>query len=197
MSEGRILIVDDDAQLRRVLRVSLTAQGYEVGDVRSGEEATSNARSERYELVLLDINLPIMNGIDVCRALRSRPHGSELAIIMLSVRNTEADKIEALNAGADDYVAKPSAWRSCWHEFELHSGACPWIVLCKHFQSSSRISKSTSLLGALLVPIGTCDSRRRSSKFSRISSHFRAALSVIANCCSTFGEQTTVMNSSI
>jgi two-component system, OmpR family, KDP operon response regulator KdpE len=107
LSEGRILIVDDDAQLRRVLRVSMTAQGYEVGDVRSGEEAISNARSERYELVLLDINLPGMNGIDVCRALRGRPHSSELAIIMLSVRKTEADRIEALNAGADDYVTKP------------------------------------------------------------------------------------------
>ena len=107
MSEGRILIVDDDAQLRRVLRISLTAQGYEVGDVRSGQEALSKARSERYELILLDINLPFMNGIDVCRELRRRPHGSELAVIMLSVRDTEASKIEALNAGADDYVTKP------------------------------------------------------------------------------------------
>lgn len=112
MSEGRIFIVDDDvvdddAQLRRVLRISLAAQRYEVGDVRSGEEEMSNARSERYELVLLDINLPVMNGIDVCRALRGRPHGSELVIIMLSVRNTKAAKIEAVNAGADDYVTKP------------------------------------------------------------------------------------------
>jgi DNA-binding response OmpR family regulator len=86
LSEGSILIVDDDAQLRRVLRVSLTAHGYEVGDVRSGEEALSNVRSEHYDMILLDINLPGMNGIDVCRALRSRPHGSESAIIMLSVR---------------------------------------------------------------------------------------------------------------
>ena len=107
MSAGRILVVDDDPQLRRVMRVTLTAHGYELSDARSGEEALERLRSEDYDLVLLDVNLPGMGGIEACRILRAGRHGSELSIIMLTVRHTEKDKIDALNAGADDYVTKP------------------------------------------------------------------------------------------
>jgi two-component system, OmpR family, KDP operon response regulator KdpE len=104
MSKGRILVVDDDAQIRRVMRATLTAHGYEVGNARSGEEALEKLRSEDYDLVLLDVNMPGMGGVETCRAIRS---GSEIAIIMLTVRNAERDKVEALDSGADDYVTKP------------------------------------------------------------------------------------------
>jgi two-component system KDP operon response regulator KdpE len=104
MSAGRILVVDDDPQIRRVMRVTLTGQGYEVDDAKTGETALEKLRDERFDLVLLDMNMPGMGGIETCRAIRSH---SEIAIIMLTVRDTEADKVEALDAGADDYVTKP------------------------------------------------------------------------------------------
>jgi two-component system KDP operon response regulator KdpE len=104
MSAGRILVVDDDPQIRRVMRVTLTGQGYEVDDAKTGESALEKLREERFDLVLLDMNMPGMGGIDTCHAIRSQ---SEIAIIMLTVRDTEADKVDALDAGADDYVTKP------------------------------------------------------------------------------------------
>ena len=107
MSAGRILVVDDDSQIRRVMRATLAARSYQVGDVRTGEEALERLRSEAYDLVLLDMNMPGMNGLETCRAMRTGQSGSDLANIMLTVRNTEQDKIEALDAGADDYVTKP------------------------------------------------------------------------------------------
>jgi len=104
MSSGRILVVDDDPQIRRVLRTTLIAQGYEVVDARSGDEALERVRSEKLDLVILDMNMPGMNGIETCRSIRSN---SDVAIVMLTVRDSEADKVEALDAGADDYVTKP------------------------------------------------------------------------------------------
>jgi two-component system KDP operon response regulator KdpE len=104
VSIGRILVVDDDPQIRRVMRVTLTGQGYEVDDARSGEDALEKLRDERFDLVLLDMNMPGMGGIQTCSAIRSR---SEISVIMLTVRDTESDKVEALDAGADDYITKP------------------------------------------------------------------------------------------
>jgi two-component system KDP operon response regulator KdpE len=104
MGAGRILVVDDDPQLRRVMRVTLIAQGYEVSDARNGEEALDLIRSGKLDLVLLDVNLPRMTGIETCREIRLF---SEIPVIMMTVRNTEEDKIKALDGGADDYVTKP------------------------------------------------------------------------------------------
>jgi len=104
MSAGRILVVDDDPQIRRVMRVTLIAQGYEVNDARSGEEALEKLRRETVDLVLLDMNMPGLGGIETCRLIRA---DSEVAIVMLTVRDAEADQVEALDAGADDYITKP------------------------------------------------------------------------------------------
>lgn len=105
MSEsGRILVVDDEPQIRRVLRTTLIAEGYEVWDARRGDEALDLIRSEKFDLVLLDINLPDMAGIEVCREIRA---GFDVVIIMLTVRARERDKVVAFDAGADDYVTKP------------------------------------------------------------------------------------------
>jgi two-component system KDP operon response regulator KdpE len=104
MSAGRILVVDDDPQIRRAMRTTLTARGYEVADARTGEEALEALRSGNYDLVLLDMNMPGMGGIETCRLIRS---SSDTAIIMLTVSNSEKDKVEALDAGADDYITKP------------------------------------------------------------------------------------------
>ena len=104
MSAGRILVVDDDPQIRRVLKVTLTGQGYEVDDAKSGDAALEMLRDARFDLVLLDMNMPGTSGLDTCRAIREQ---SEIAIIVLTVRDNETDKVEALDAGADDYVTKP------------------------------------------------------------------------------------------
>ena len=104
MSAGRILVVDDDPQIRRVMRATLSGQHYEVLEARNGDEALARFREALPDLVLLDMNMPGMDGLETCRALRA---GSEAPIIILSVRNTERDKVAALDAGADDYVTKP------------------------------------------------------------------------------------------
>jgi two-component system, OmpR family, KDP operon response regulator KdpE len=104
MSDGRILIVDDEPQIRRVLKASLAAHGYEVHEAKSGEQALEATRGQRFDLVLLDMNMPGMGGLEACREIR---RSSEVAVIMLTVRDTEQDKVSALDAGADDYVTKP------------------------------------------------------------------------------------------
>jgi two-component system KDP operon response regulator KdpE len=104
MSAGRILVVDDEPQIRRVMRMSLTTEGYEVEDASAGEEALGKLRVKRYDLMILDMNMPGMGGLEVCRQARE---SSDLAILMLTIRNTEQDKVQALDAGADDFITKP------------------------------------------------------------------------------------------
>src|SRR6185295_15597426 len=86
------------------MRTTLTAAGYEVDDATTGEIAVEKLRDFRPDLVLLDINMPGMGGLETCRLMRS---DTNVAIVMLTVRNSEADKVEALDAGADDFVTKP------------------------------------------------------------------------------------------
>jgi two-component system KDP operon response regulator KdpE len=104
MSAGKILVVDDDPQIRRVMRVTLTGQGYEVDDARSGDAALEKLREQRFDLVLLDMNMPGMGGLETCHSIRSQ---SDVAVIMLTVRDSDEDKVAALDAGADDYITKP------------------------------------------------------------------------------------------
>jgi two-component system KDP operon response regulator KdpE len=104
MSIGHILVVDDEPQIRRVMRTTLVAQGYEVSDARTGDDALELIRSEKYDLILLDVNMPGISGVEACREIRQ---GSELPIIMVSVRGEERDKVKALDAGADGYITKP------------------------------------------------------------------------------------------
>jgi two-component system KDP operon response regulator KdpE len=99
-----ILVADDEPQIRRVMRTTLSAQGYTVLEARDGEEALELLRNERADLVLLDVNMPRLDGLAACREIR---RGSDVPIIMLTVRNSEHDKVSALDAGADDYVVKP------------------------------------------------------------------------------------------
>ncbi len=104
MSLGRILIVDDDPQIRRVMKMTLTGEGYEVGEARSGEEAQVELRNHQYDLMLLDMNMPGEGGLATCKSVRAF---SEVSIIVLTVRNSEADKVSILDAGADDFITKP------------------------------------------------------------------------------------------
>ena len=104
MNNSRILVVDDEPQLRRALRSTLSALGFVVDDAETGEAALEKLREERFDLVLLDINMPGLSGIETCRAVRAR---SDVSVLMLTVRDRAGDKIQALDAGADGYVTKP------------------------------------------------------------------------------------------
>jgi two-component system KDP operon response regulator KdpE len=104
LNAANILVVDDEPQIRRVMRATLSAQGYVISEAKTGEEAVESIRKQRPDLVLLDVNMPGMGGIEACREIRRM---SDAPIIMLTVRNAERDKVSALDAGADDYVVKP------------------------------------------------------------------------------------------
>jgi len=104
MSAVSILVVDDEPQIRRVLRSTLSTHGYEIVEAKTGEEALEWMRKEPPDLVLLDMNMPGMGGVEACREIR---RASDAPIIMLTVRSAERDKVAALDAGADDYVVKP------------------------------------------------------------------------------------------
>src|SRR5277367_4852812 len=104
-SQGRLLIVEDDSALRRSLRTTLDVLGFDVGEASNGEDGLTRLRMVDYEAVLLDINMPGIGGIETCR--RIRHIFTRLPILMLTVRDSEDDKVEALEAGADDYVTKP------------------------------------------------------------------------------------------
>jgi len=100
----RVLVVDDEQAIRRFLNAALTAHGYEVFEATTGEEALTAAVGWRPDLIILDLGLPGIDGIEVTRRLREWSH---IPILILSVREREGDKIEALDAGADDYLTKP------------------------------------------------------------------------------------------
>ena len=104
MNVAKILVVDDEPQMRRALRVSLNAHGHEVVEAVSGEEALRKLDAEPCDFVLLDLNMPGVGGMAACRTIRA---GSEVPIIVVSIRGSEQDKVAALKAGADDYVTKP------------------------------------------------------------------------------------------
>lgn len=104
MSAASILVVDDEAQIRRVLRATLSSQGYVITEASTGEEAVESVHKEKPDLVLLDVNMPGIGGIAAAREIREM---IAAPIIMLTVRNAERDKVLALDAGADDYVVKP------------------------------------------------------------------------------------------
>lgn len=105
MHQGSVLIVEDDSALRRSLATTLTAMGFEIREAATGELGLAELQSKSSEVVLLDLNMPGMGGMAACAKMRnSHP---KLPIIVLTVRDSDEDKIAALDAGADDYVTKP------------------------------------------------------------------------------------------
>src|SRR5438477_7628058 len=102
--ESRVLVVDDEPQITRVLRTVLTSQGYQVRTASEGEAALENFAEWRPELVITDLYMPHMDGVELCRRIRAV---SGVPIIVLSVKGEERTKVEALDSGADDYVTKP------------------------------------------------------------------------------------------
>jgi two-component system, OmpR family, response regulator MprA len=103
----RVLIVEDDSSVRRMLERSLAAEGFEVGSAPDGGAALAMAEASAPDLVVLDVAMPGLNGIDVCRRLRDK--GLSGGILMLTARDAVEERVRGLDAGADDYVAKPFA----------------------------------------------------------------------------------------
>ena len=101
----RVLVADDEPAMRRGIRTALTAHGYIVDEAGTGEDALCAIRERPMDLVLLDVNMPGMGGLEACRRIRAASLG--VGIVMLTVRDTEEDTVTALEAGADDYVTKP------------------------------------------------------------------------------------------
>jgi len=104
MSYRRIMIIDESPEMRRALRVALVGRGYEVTEACTGEEALGKYIKVDPELILLDLNLPGIGGLETCRSIRA---GSEAWIIILTVRSSENEEVEVLDAGADGYMVKP------------------------------------------------------------------------------------------
>ena len=153
MSAGRILVVDDEPQIRRIMRTTLTGAGYEVDDAKTGEEALVKVREFRPDLVLLDINMPGMGGLAACRAIRA---DTNVAIIMLTVHNTEAAKVEALDAGADDFVTKPFSTPELLARIRAALRRLPVGAIRR--QPSSRLDQLTIDFAARTVTQGTATS---------------------------------------
>lgn len=134
--EGKLLVVDDDPAVRRTLHTTLYSLGFDIGEAGTGDEAIALCRIVRYEAVLLDINMPGKDGVETCRELRRLL--PRVAIIMLSVNDDHERKIEALEAGADDYVTKP------FHMRELTA----------RIRSALRRSRASSVQSEELISIG-------------------------------------------
>ena len=129
MRKARVLIVDDEEQIRRAVGRALVARGYDVNESVDGEEALAAAAAGDPDLVVLDLNLPGLDGLEVCRRLRRR---SSVSILVLSVREDESDKVSALDLGADDYLTKPfgieellARVRALLRRAETHGPAAP------------------------------------------------------------------------
>ncbi len=104
---AKILVVDDEADLVRLIGYALQIEGYDIVTATNGQDALRAVQSERPDLVVLDVMLPDLSGVEVCRRLRDQPATAHLPIMMLSARSQVSDKVKALQAGADEYITKP------------------------------------------------------------------------------------------
>ena len=103
--QGTLLLVEDDTSIRRGLKATLAAMLFEIGEASTGEEALTRLRMVDYDLVLMDLNMPGMGGVEACR--RIRREFPQISILVVTVRDSQEDIVEALDAGADDYITKP------------------------------------------------------------------------------------------
>ena len=107
MADNKILVVDDEEDILELVRYNLARDGYRVVCAASGEQALSRAKSEPFDLILLDLMLPGIDGLEVAKRLKSKPETRHIPIIMLTAKGEEADIVTGLELGADDYVTKP------------------------------------------------------------------------------------------
>jgi two-component system phosphate regulon response regulator PhoB len=107
MAKEKILVVDDEEDILELVRYNLTKEGYQVTCAATGEKGLQKAKADRPDLVLLDLMLPGMDGLDVCRELKANPDTSRVPIVMITAKGEDADIVTGLELGADDYITKP------------------------------------------------------------------------------------------
>jgi signal transduction histidine kinase len=144
--KGTVLIVDDSAADRALFRTMLTRGGYTVHDVSRGTDALSKAIEIRPHIIVLDVNLPDLNGLEVCRTLRGDGRMASIPVLMLTVRHDDADVLKGLEAGADDYVAKDSA-------AELVLARVQRLVQYRQLVSHAMLNRQLVQVGRLLAGI--------------------------------------------
>src|SRR5205807_1040957 len=103
----RVLVVEDDAHIRELVLLHLGLEGLATASSADGADGLQLARTERFDLIILDVMLPGLDGVTVCRAIRREPHLKDVPILMLTARREESDKVIGLESGADDYLTKP------------------------------------------------------------------------------------------
>ncbi len=111
MAKERILIIEDEEDILELIRVNLERDGYQVTGVTSGEKGIDTARSDMPDLVILDLMLPGIDGLDVCRLMKNDPRTAHIPVVMLTARGEEADVVTGLEIGAHDYIIKPFSTR--------------------------------------------------------------------------------------
>jgi len=104
---GRVLVVEDDAAIRELLRLHLSLAGFEIAEVADGRIALERARAATFDVIVLDVMLPGIDGVTLCRAVRADTPNANTGILMLTARDAESDKVLGLESGADDYITKP------------------------------------------------------------------------------------------
>jgi DNA-binding response OmpR family regulator len=107
MSRGKVLVVDDEEYIQHILNFSFGAEGFEVITASDGEEAVTMARSERPDIIVLDIMMPKMDGYEACKQIKADPQTQDIPVILLTAKGREVDRKLGAEAGADDYVVKP------------------------------------------------------------------------------------------
>ena len=107
MSRGKVLVVDDEEYIQHILNFSFGAEGYEVITAADGEEAVTMARSEKPDIIVLDIMMPKMDGYEACKQIKTDPQTQNIPVILLTAKGREVDRKLGAEAGADDYVVKP------------------------------------------------------------------------------------------
>ncbi len=107
MFQGKVLVVDDEVYILHILDFSLGAEGFDVITAADGEQALARARSERPDLIVMDIMMPRLDGYETCRRLKGDPATKEIPVLLLTARGREEDRKRGMEAGADDYMTKP------------------------------------------------------------------------------------------
>src|SRR5687768_187285 len=106
-ASGRVLVVEDDPHIRELVLLHLGLEGLTTSSSADGTDGLHKARTEPFDLIVLDVMLPGLDGVTVCRAIRREPHLKDVPILMLTARREESDKVNGLESGADDYLTKP------------------------------------------------------------------------------------------
>lgn len=180
--EGHILIIDDEPQILRALKTILGANHYRISTAISGEEGIALAVSQPPDIIILDLSLPDMDGIQVCEQIRE---WSRVPIIVLSVREKEKDKVAALDAGADDYLTKP---------FGIEELLARIRVALRHSEQSLGNKQSTIKSGSMMIDLARHIVTRNGEEIRLTATEFKLLAYLAANADRVITHQNILMH---